>query len=82
MLASLELHEALQARGYAVVARHSVRRKSTNLHITSYHCVKDGQTPDLLLVVIDDNAGNEGYCKLFAPLTQTNSVADTIAAIP
>jgi hypothetical protein len=76
--ASVQLGEALRQHGYRAVETYVSRGHRTETLFTYW--VRDTQT--LLLCSTTTLAGEELACELYQPLAQSNSIADTIAAIP
>lgn len=82
MVASMTLDAALRGRGYRVTATQSVRRKTSCVTFLSYHRSREGTHEDLLMMIVDDEHGQEAVCELYTPLVKVNDLAATIAAIP
>lgn len=70
--ASQELHAALLAKGYRVLAQHAAR--TNRQHVFTLY----GNASHVLIM---QTRGTD-LCELYRPVSESNSVAETIAAIP
>lgn len=75
--ASIQLREALRQRGYRPIGAQSIRTRTSE---TVWMLWSNGRTQLLMETHIETTG--EVACELYKPLTQSNSLADTIAAIP
>ena len=75
--ATIEIREALEARGYRLIASHPGMPDSEVLAWMVCQGTRPGNSPLLVLQTFRDTG-----CELFQPLCSQNDIAATIAALP